>query len=61
MFEGELGTVCEDLVEKEFFQELSKSATFYDDISKKQLAPKMVHAARADEVKGVYQHKLFDL
>ena len=60
MFEGELGTVCEDLVEKEFFQELSKSETFYDDISKKPLSPQKVRAARADEVKGVYQHKLFD-
>ena len=39
MFEGELGTVCEDLVEKEFFQELSKSEVFYDEISKKQLTP----------------------
>ena len=60
MFEGELGTVCEDVVEKQFFQELASREVFIDDISKKVLDPHLVKEARRDEVKGVFNYKLFD-
>ena len=33
---------------------------YFYDITKKQLDPHLVELARADEVKGVFKHKLFD-
>ena len=52
--------MCEGLVEKQFVMVLSRSPVFVDDIYNVPLNPQLVMAARADEVKGVYNHKLFD-
>ena len=48
MFEGEIGTVCEDPIEKAFQNQLH-DAYFIDDVSGKVLDTHMVQKARADE------------
>ncbi len=51
IFEGDLGTVCEDVVEKQFFHELAGREVFIDDISKKVLNSHLVKQPPADEQK----------
>ena len=58
MYEGKLGTVCEDPIEKEFQRSLHKSYCI-DDVSGKVLNSYRVRAARVDERDGVYNHNVF--
>ena len=57
---GEIGTVCEDHDEHMFFQEIQQyDSEFYDDLSGKPLDPKLVRAARAEEIEGARAHKVW--
>ena len=61
MHKGEIATVCEDPDEKEFQDSLLNDETiFVDDVSHKVLNTKLVRAARADEIQGVHDYKVFD-
>ena len=57
---GEIGTICEDLDEHKFMQEIQHyTSTFYDNVSGKPLDPKLVTAARAEEIRGINSHKVW--
>ena len=60
MYDGELGTVCQDTEEKHFQYHLADGGYFVDDISGQVLNPTLVSEARADGKKGVYNHNIFD-
>ena len=56
-FEGELGTICEDKDEHEFFQSIQHhDSEIYDDLSGKPLNPSLVSEARAEEIQGAVKH-----
>ena len=58
MYEGEIGTVCEDPVEKQFTQSLG-DCDFIDDVSGKVLDENLVRKAREDERIGVNKHNVY--
>ena len=57
MIIGGVGTVCEELLYDEEEQDLIR---YVDNIFGKPLNPKLVHAARMDEVKGIGEHRVWD-
>ena len=60
-FEGELGTICEDKNEHEFFQAIQQpDSEFYDDMSGKPLEPSLVSEARAEEIQGAMKHGVWE-
>jgi len=62
MFEGEIGTVCEDPSEKAFSNKIERSACarhFIDSVSGRQLDSARVLSAREDERRGVLSHQVF--
>ena len=58
MSDGEIGTICEDPIEKKFSQSLG-DCYVVDDVSGKVLKDGLVCAARADEKAGVLKHNVF--
>ena len=58
MFNGEIGTICEDATENEFQASLGYQPYFVDDVSGKPLDAALVSQARLDEKQGVYKHRL---
>ena len=60
MHNGDIGSVCEDNIEYDFQKSLGSDPYFVDDVSGSVLDSQLVRSARADEVKGVCHHKLFD-
>ena len=61
-----VGTVCEEPVcdnaNESSWSHLvdSSGSCFVDDISGKVLDPKLVYAARRDEIKGANNHRVWD-
>ena len=59
MFEGEIGSICEDKVEHDFQSSLGCDPYFVDDVSGAVLDSSLVRDARKDEVRGVLKHNVF--
>ena len=55
------GTVCEETSYDDEIEDTVYFGKFVDNISGKPLSPKLVHAARMDEVRGIHEHKVWDI
>ena len=60
MFEGDNGSVCEDITEHYFQIYFNSQPYFVDDASGSILNSDLVRAARGDAVQGVYKYQVFD-
>ena len=62
MFIGQVGIICEDPNESQFFARLERSVvgeSFWDDVSGRSLKPELVRAAREDERRGCIEGNVF--
>mgnify|MGYP001237460270 CR=1 FL=1 len=62
MFVGQVGTVCEDHEETQFFARVERALShnlFWDDVSGRALKPELVKEARDDERRGCLDANVF--
>ena len=55
------GTVCEERSYENEVEDTVYFGKFVDSVSGKQLNPELVSEARMDEVKGIHEHKVWDV